>query len=556
MSTTAPPPPADLIAVQDSDDDELSELDDRYETEPDIARSTAISAIDESSSDGDAAEGDAAESDVWDMESLIEDAFEGMKTSCFAVDEDSCTPEEAAELKTLLRRSGEQKFLDEVLENRHMSPQKVLTAFGFRPPLFLAGAPPRTLVHLLRYICAREMMRRRKLPHVDTMEDVVRLLREAKNIIVLTGAGISTSLGIPDFRSKGSGLYSRLESLGLSDPQEVFDIDVFQDDPLIFYSIAKDILPDITTVSPTHAFIALLQSKGKLLTQYTQNIDNLEMLAGIHPDKLIQCHGSFASASCVKCKHKVPGEVIFPDLRAGRVARCERCLQRQAEQAKAQAATRKRKRKRSKSQEGRKAQKKRYSEDSSAEEEEMNHREAGIMKPDITFFGEQLPDTFHKRLVNHDRDKCDLLICIGTSLKVAPVSEIIGFLPAEVPQVYISKTPVNHVEFDVELLGSCDEVVVELCRRVGWDFEHEMIPKHPITVEVCRMEEFPDKARYVMTTTATPEAQDGQGSSLLPVASPADAKLPTNGDAKPRGRAVEDPSTDTTQAREATDKRQ
>lgn len=85
MSTTAPPPPADLIAVQDSDDDELSELDDRYETEPDIARSTAISAIDESSSDGDAAEGDAAESDVWDMESLIEDAFEGMKTSCFAV---------------------------------------------------------------------------------------------------------------------------------------------------------------------------------------------------------------------------------------------------------------------------------------------------------------------------------------------------------------------------------------------------------------------------------------------------------------------------------------
>lgn len=47
----------------------------------------------------------------------------------------------------------------------------------------------------------------------------------------LQSGQISTSLGIPDFRSKGSGLYSRLESLGLSDPQEVFNIDVFNDDP-------------------------------------------------------------------------------------------------------------------------------------------------------------------------------------------------------------------------------------------------------------------------------------------------------------------------------------
>ena len=61
-------------------------------------------------------------------------------------------------------------------------------------------------------------------------------------------------------------------------------------------------------------------------------------------------------------------------------------------------------------------------------------------QPDITFFGEKLPASFHDRLVEHDRDKCDLLICIGTSLKVAPVSEIISFLPPDVPQIYISKT--------------------------------------------------------------------------------------------------------------------
>lgn len=65
------------------------------------------------------------------------------------------------------------------------------------------------------------------------------------------------------------------------------------------------------------------------------------------------------------------------------------------------------------------------------------------MKPDITFFGEMLPDTFYKRLMEQDREKCDLLICIGTSLKVAPVSEIIGLLPEHVPQIYISKTVIT-----------------------------------------------------------------------------------------------------------------
>lgn len=202
----------------------------------------------------------------------------------------------------------------------------------------------------------------------------------------------------------------------------------------IFYSIAKDILPTTDKFSPTHAFIELLQRKGKLLTQYTQNIDNLETRAGIRPDKLIQCHGSFATASCVKCKHRVPGEAIFPDMRAGKVARCDACIKAIAETKKAAG----RKRKRGKS--GDTWRKKRYSEDSSAEEEEFEIREAGVMKPDITFFGEMLPDTFYKRLLELDRDKCDLLICIGTSLKVAPVSEIIGLLPPDVPQIYISKT--------------------------------------------------------------------------------------------------------------------
>lgn len=114
----------------------------------------------------------------------------------------------------------------------------------------------------------------------------------------------------------------------MSDPQEVFDIEVFREDPSIFYSIAKDILPTEKRYSPTHAFIRLLQDKGKLLTNFTQNIDNIEGAAGILPEKMIQCHGSFATASCMDCKHQVPGEQLFETIRQGEIPKCARCEER------------------------------------------------------------------------------------------------------------------------------------------------------------------------------------------------------------------------------------
>ena len=62
-----------------------------------------------------------------------------------------------------------------------------------------------------------------------------------------------------------------------------------------------------------------------------------------------------------------------------------------------------------------------------------------IDKPDITFFGEDLPDKFHDRLANYDQDRVDLVIVIGTSLKVAPVSEVPSCLRNTIPQIYISR---------------------------------------------------------------------------------------------------------------------
>lgn len=185
---------------------------------------------------------------------------------------------------------GPEEFYIRNVDSGLNTAKKLLTAFGARPPAFLEGHPAGDAAYTQYLILAmaRELSKRPKLRQFNTVDDAVYLLKTCKNIVVLTGAGISTSLGIPDFRSAGTGLYAQLAHLGLTDPQEVFDISLFKDDPTVFFSVAKDILPDGKRFTPTHAFIAMLQNKGKLLTNYTQNIDNIEANAGVSRDKLIQ----------------------------------------------------------------------------------------------------------------------------------------------------------------------------------------------------------------------------------------------------------------------------
>ncbi|KAG8525601.1 uncharacterized protein KY384_009245 [Bacidia gigantensis] len=392
---------------------------------------------------------------------------------------EACTTEESLTFRKRLRLLGERRFIEETIESGAITSKKLITAFGIRPPFFLEGQPDDAYDQLLQLAINRELSKRNKLPQYNTITDVVDLLQKSQNIIVLTGAGISTSLGIPDFRSKETGLYSQLAHLGLTDPQEVFDISLFREDPTIFYTVAKDIFPSSTKFSPTHAFIKLLQDKNKLLTNFTQNIDNLESHAGISKENLLQCHGSFATATCLECAQRVPGSAIHTDLKAGKVARCDACL---AHIRRLQSAGVKRKR--SPQSNGKPRKKRQEWEDSSSGEDD-NVAVAGVMKPDITFFGEDLPDAFHERLLNHDRKKVDLVLVIGTSLKVAPVSEVVGVIPGDVPQVYINRDPCGHAAFDVDLLGNCDTIVTELCRRGGWELEHEMVSEEKVSVEMC-----------------------------------------------------------------------
>lgn len=95
----------------------------------------------------------------------------------------------------------------------------------------------------------------------------------------------------------------------------------------IFYENAGETLATTTQTSPTHAFLRLIQDKGKLLTVYTQNIDNIEGNVGIDSERLVQCHGSWATATCMKCNFRTPGHELLSDVKAKRVPRCKRCMQ-------------------------------------------------------------------------------------------------------------------------------------------------------------------------------------------------------------------------------------
>lgn len=253
--------------------------------------------------------------------------------------------------------------------------------------------------------------RRQKLKEYHSLDHAMDLIKNANNILVLTGAGVSVSCGIPDFRSK-DGIYSRLaqEYPNLPDPQAMFDIQFFQKDPRPFFKFAKEIYPGQFRPSPCHLFIKMLEAKGKLLRNYTQNIDTLEQVAGIR--NVIECHGSFATASCTKCKAKVIAETIRDDVFNQRIPMCQICNPGVA------------------------------SPDSTVLGENLELTkelvERGIMKPDIVFFGEGLPEVFHET-IERDREKCDLLIVIGSSLKVRPVAMIPNWLSPNVPQILINR---------------------------------------------------------------------------------------------------------------------
>lgn len=319
---------------------------------------------------------------------------------------------------------------------------------------------------------------RPRLKQYYNIDHAVSLFKSSKNIVILTGAGISTSLGVPDFRSK-NGVYSLLEDSTYDDPQELFHIENFKTDPGEFFKQAAKVFPrmqglvpvnggkksthsdDVPLVpkySATHAFLAMLHSKGKLLTNYTQNIDGLEVVAGVPQSKLIQCHGTLATATCMTCGKRTTARKYMPHVRAGKIPFCKCSLDSIAKDLK---------------QRGRNGKKKRKRDDFEDTDEEDGESQTpfprGLMKPDMTFFGEPISQSYAPRL-EEDKSKVDLLVIIGTSLKVEPVNDMLLEIPPHVPQIWISKDRCTRegVKVDIELLGECDLILEEIARRAGW----------------------------------------------------------------------------------------
>lgn len=117
----------------------------------------------------------------------------------------------------------------------------------------------------------------------------------------MTGAGISVSAGIPDFRTPGTGLYDNLAEYDLPNPEAIFTLDYFKKKPEPFYRFAKQFDLSKYEATPTHYFIKMLADKKILHKNLTQNIDNLEEKTGIDMDEYVcQAHGANRGAVCAR----------------------------------------------------------------------------------------------------------------------------------------------------------------------------------------------------------------------------------------------------------------
>lgn len=270
-----------------------------------------------------------------------------------------------------------------------------------------------------------------------------------KRIIVLTGAGISTAAGIPDFRSPGTGLYANLARLNLPEAEAVFDIEYFRERPQPFYVLAKELYPGRFHPTVSHAFIALLAKKGMLHMLFTQNIDCLERRAGVPGDLVVEAHGSFATQRCVDCKTEYPDDKMKEHVHAGKVPRCE------------------------------------------------DKKCGGLVKPDIVFFGEPLPKRWEEK--RWEIDNADLVLIIGTSLSVYPFAHLPETAPQGTPRVLFNMERVGRIGSradDVLILGECDDGIRKLADELGWRGELEDLWKGVVGEKEARRQKLGSKKHH------------------------------------------------------------
>jgi len=198
------------------------------------------------------------------------------------------------------------------------------------------------------------------------MELIVKLLKESRYCVALTGAGISTLSGIRDFRGK-DGIYNDF------DANLIFDINFFKKDSSFYYNATRELIYNLDQKKPSivHQELARLESLGIVKSVITQNIDFLHTRAG--SKNVIEIHGSPAVHRCMDCGKEFEYDFICNIVQNGKVPQCDNCH--------------------------------------------------GPIKPDITFFGEML-DSEKLSSAVQEATRADLILALGTSLIVQPAASL------------------------------------------------------------------------------------------------------------------------------------
>lgn len=197
--------------------------------------------------------------------------------------------------------------------------------------------------------------------------DALGLLAKARRVAILTGAGVSTESGVPDFRGP-DGVWTRFA------PDD-FHFPRLLEDPRRFWTLRAKLMRefDLANARPNAAHLALAEAAAgeRVLGVATQNIDGLHTAAGTPPAKLVELHGNAANVRCLGCDAIQPYEAVRPVAEAGRAVACSAC--------------------------------------------------GDTMKPDVVLFGEPLRGDDLARAERWAR-ACDAFLAVGTSLSVWPAA--------------------------------------------------------------------------------------------------------------------------------------
>ena len=199
----------------------------------------------------------------------------------------------------------------------------------------------------------------------EKIRRIVDLILGSKYTVALTGAGISTESGIPDFRTPGEGLWEKL-------PAASFSTWAFKINPKGLYKHGMVMFGKLLAAkpNPAHKMLAILEEKGLLKAVITQNIDGLHHKAG--SKKVFEIHGHLRTGTCTKCGKKYRMDEIMKKLEEGELPpRCDDCKK--------------------------------------------------VIKPDVVLFGDSLPPEEYGKSWDAAK-RCDLMLVLGSSLVVAPAS--------------------------------------------------------------------------------------------------------------------------------------